>query len=179
EKMEKSTDLAQLEAQLTASQKELALAAIETESAGGGIANSDGAPGQDIGGNEVQGARETISDADPQAPLQTTDTDAVENETDSEESTPLTGDETPALQINGEQLTLTAEASGNTQGFADGFTGEVSDDAPAYLPFSDVVLNAERAYAEAVNNNRMPVRYQAQIKAYLKAISTENEKKRN
>ena len=179
EKMEKSTDLAQLEAQLTASQKELALAAIETESAGGGIANSDGTPGQDAGTSEVQGTFEGTSNADPQSESQTADPDKTGNETGSGASTPLTGDETPALQINGEQLTLTAEASGNTQGFSDSFTAEMSDDAPAYLPFSDVLLNAERAYAEAVNNNRIPVRYQAQIKAYLKAISTENEKKRN
>ena len=179
EKMEKSTDLAQLEAQLTASQKELALAAIETESAGGGIANSDGTPGQDAGTSEVQGTLEGTSNADPQSESQTADPDKTGNETGSGTSTPLTGDETPALQINGEQLTLTAEVSGNTQGFSDGFTAEMSDDAPAYLPFSDVLLNAERAYAEAVNNNRIPVRYQAQIKAYLKAISTENEKKRN
>ena len=179
EKMEKSTDLAQLEAQLTASQKELALAAIETESAGGGIANSDGTPGQDAGTSEVQGTLEGTSNADSQSESQTADPDKTGNETGSGASTPLTGDETPALQINGEQLTLTAEVSGNTQGFSDGFTAEMSGDAPAYLPFSDVLLNAERAYAEAVNNNRMPVRYQARIKAYLKAISTENEKKRN
>ena len=59
EEMEKSSDLARLEAQLTASQKELALATIETESSGGGIAKSDGAPGQDAGTSEVQGARES------------------------------------------------------------------------------------------------------------------------
>ena len=44
EMMEKTTDLAQLEAQLTANQKELALATIEIETPGGGVANSDGAP---------------------------------------------------------------------------------------------------------------------------------------
>ena len=88
----------------------------------------------------------------------------------------MTGEETPALQIDGQQLTLTAEASGNAQSFSDAITGEVSNNDPTYLPFSDVVLNAERAYAEAVNNNRIPVRYQAQIKAYLEAIATENEK---
>ena len=47
---------------------------------------------------------------------------------------------------------------------------------PAYLPFSEVVLNTSRTYAEAVENNRIPVRYRAQIKAYLEAISKENEK---
>ena len=179
EMMDTSTDLAQLEAQLTANQKELALATLETASQGGGIANSDGAPGQDIGGDEVQGTREGTSDVDPQSALQTTATDAVENETNSENSAPLTGERTPTLQIDGQQLTLTAETSGNTQGFSDAITGEVSNDSPAYLTFSEAVLNAERAYAEAVNNNRIPVRYRGQIKAYLEAISTENEKKRN
>ncbi|MCY4552903.1 MAG: hypothetical protein OXC79_04440 [Candidatus Poribacteria bacterium] len=176
EMMEASTDLAQLEAQLTANQKELALATLEIETPGGGVANSDGAPGQNAGSSEVQGTREGTSNADPQSALQTTDTDEVENETDTTDSTPLTGAEIPTLQIDGQRLTLTAEVSGNAQGLSDAITGEVNNDDPAYLPFSDVVLNAERAYAEAVNNNRIPVRYQAQIKAYLEAISQENEK---
>ena len=89
------------------------------------------------------------------------------------------GEETPILQIDGQRLTLTAETSGNTQGFSNAITGEVSDNNPDYLPFSDVVLNAGRAYAEAVNNNRIPVRYQAQIKAYLEAVSRKNEKEPN
>ena len=171
EMMGKTIDLAQLEAQLTANQKELALATLETASQGGGIANSDGAPGKNAGDNEVQGTREGTLNADPQSALQTTNTGKVENETDGKDSTPLTGEETPALQIDGQQLTLTVEASGNAQSFSDAITGEVSNNSPAYLPFSDVVLNAERAYAEAVDNNRIPVRYQAQIKAYLEAIS--------
>ena len=176
EMMEASTDLAQLEAQLTANQKELALATIEIETPGGGVASSDGAPGQNAGSSEVQGTREGTLNADPQSALQTTDTEKGKNETGSEDSTPLIGEETPPLQIDGQRLTLTAEVSGNAQSFSDAITGEVSNNDPAYLPFSDVVLNAERAYAEAVNNNRIPVRYQAQIKAYLEAISRENEK---
>ena len=179
ETMDTSTDLAQLEAQLTANQKELALAALELETPGGGVANSDGAPGQDIGGDEVRGSREGTSNSEPQPALQTTDTGKVENEAAGEGSTPLTGEEAPVLQIDGQQLTLTAEASGNTQGLSDAITGEIRNDNPVYLPFSDVVLNAERAYAEAVNNKRIPVRYQAQIKAYLEAISKTNEKKPN
>lgn len=176
EMMEASTDLAQLEAQLTENQKELALATIEIETPGGGVANSDGAPGQDTGSSEVQGTREGTSNADPQSESQTTDTDKVENETDATDATPLMGEETPTLQVDGQRLTLTAETSGNARSFSDAITGEVSNNDPAYLPFSDVVLNAERAYAEAVNNNRIPVRYQAQIKAYLEAISQQNEK---
>lgn len=176
EMMEKATDLAQLEAQLTASQKELALATLEIETPGGGVANSDGAPGQNAGSSEVQGTLEGALNADPQSELQTTDTEKVEGETDTTGAAPLTGEEIPILQIDGQRLVLTAEVSGHTQGFSDAITGEVSNDAPVYLPFSDVVLNAARAYAEAVNNNRIPVRYQAQIKAYLEAISQENEK---
>jgi hypothetical protein len=176
EMMEASTDLAQLEAQLTANQKELALATLEVETPGGGVANSDGAPGQNAGSSEVQGTLEGALNADPQSELPTTDAEREENETDTTGSVPLTGEAIPILQIDGQRLVLTAEVSGHTQGFSDTITGEVSNDAPVYLPFSDVVLNAQRAYAEAVNNNRIPVRYQAQIKAYLEAISQENEK---
>ena len=180
EEMEKSTDLAQLEAQLTASQKELALATLETESLGGGIANSDGAPGQDAGTSEVQGTHEDAVNSDPHSELQTAGSGGAESETDDVDSTaPLTGEETPVLRGNGEQLTLTAGASGNTEGFSRVFTGEVTDNAPAYLPFADVVLNVSRAYAEAVENNRIPVRYQTQIKSYLEAVSTKNEKEHN
>ena len=180
EEIEKSSDLARLEAQLTASQKELALATIETESSEGGIANSDGAPGQDTGTSEVQGAREGALNADLQSELQPIKPDKMEGETDNEISTtPLIGEETPVLQANGEQLTLTVDASGDAEGFSGVFTGEVVDDAPPYLPFADVVLNASRAYAEAVANNRIPVQYQRQIKSYLEAISTKNEKKHN
>ncbi|MYB92475.1 hypothetical protein F4054_00165 [Candidatus Poribacteria bacterium] len=176
EMMEKTTDLTQLEAQLTANQKELALATLEIDTQGGGVANSDGAPGQNTGGSEVQGTLEGALNADPPSELQTTDAEKVESETDTTDSTPSIGEEIPTLQIDGQQLILTAKVSGHTQGFSDTITGEVSNNDPVYLPFSDVVLNAERAYAEAVNNNRIPVRYQAQIKAYLEAISQKNEK---
>lgn len=172
EKVEKSADLAQLEAQLAASQKDLALATIEPETSGGGVANSDGGPGQDAGNSEVQGTRENVSNSG----AQTTDAGKIENGTDGEGSTPLTGEKIPTLQIDDEQLTLTAETSGTAESFSGIFTGEVRNNEPVYLPFSDAILNAERAYAEAINNNRIPVRYQTQIKAYLEAISGNNEK---
>ena len=180
EEMEKSTDLAQLEAQLTAHQKELALATIETEAPGGGVANSDGAPGRDAGTGEVQGTREDALNSDPSLQSQTAESGGVESGTETVDSTtPLIGEETPVLQGNGEALTLTADASGDAEGLSRVFTGEVVNDAPAYLPFADVVLNASRAYAEAVENNRIPVRYQAQIKSYLEAVSRKNEKEHN
>ena len=180
EQMEKSSHLAELEAQLTARQKELALATLDVESAGGGMANSDGAPGRDAGSSEVQGTREGPSNSDPSSEPQTADSGGTEGEPNRPDSTaPLTGAETPTLQTNGEPLTLTTGASGTAEGFARVFTGAVTDDAPAYLPFADVVLNASRAYAEAVENNRIPVRYQTQIKSYLEAIAEKNEKEPN
>ena len=176
EKVDKSDDLARLEARLTASQKELALAAIETETSSGGIANSDGAPGQNAGTTEVQGTAESISNSNPQSESQTTEADTTESEADSGNATlPLVGEETPILQVNGKQLTLTTADSGDAQGFSDVFTGEVRDGTPVYLPFSEAILNASRAYAEAIDNKRIPVRYRAQIKAYLEAISEKNE----
>ena len=175
EEVAKSADLAQLEAQLTASQKALALATIETEMTGGGIANSDGAPGQNAGSSEVQGTLEDTSNADPQSEIQTTVAN-TDNEMNSEDTTPpRIGEATPVLQVNGKQVTLTTEVSGDAQGFTDVFTDVVSNEELDYLPFSEAVLNASRAYAEAIDNRRVPVRYQAQIKAYLAAISPKNE----
>lgn len=168
EAVNKSDDLAQLEAQLTANQKELALAAIETQTPSGNIADSDGAPGQNAGTTEVQGTAESTSNSESQL----TNADTSGTEVNGEGTTPpLTGEETPILQVNGNQLTLTTADSGDAQGFSDVFTGEVRDGAPVYLPFNDAVLSASRAYAEAIDNKRIPIRYQTQIKAYLEAIA--------
>ena len=169
EKVNKSDDLAQLEAQLTASQKELALAAIETQTPSGNIADSDGAAGQNAGTTEVQGTAESTSNSEAQL----TNADTSEDEVNREGTTPpLTGEETPILQVNGNRLTITTVGSGDAQGFSDVFTGEVRDGSPVYLPFNDAVLSASRAYAEAIDNKRIPVRYQTQIKAYLEAIAS-------
>ncbi len=173
-------NLAQLEAELMTNRKELALADIETKAADGGIANADGTPGQNAGTREVQGTREVLSDAEAQS-ISVTANDKTENNTTDEENLtmPLLGGAAPTLQIDGERLTLTADSSGDSESFSNVFTGEIRGNAPPYLPFSDVVLNATRTYAEAINNNRIPVKYQTQIKDYLEAISEKNEKKPN
>ncbi len=174
------THLAQLEAELMDNRKELALADIETTSSGGGIANMDGTPGQNEGTREVQGTSETTSNAELQSTPESANDGKIESATaEGNPTTPLTGDETQALQMNGENLTLTTAPSGDSESFSGVFTGEIRADAPPYLPFNDVILNAERAYAEAINNNRIPVKYQTQIKDYLEAISKKDEKKLN
>ena len=163
--------LAQLEAELMSNRKELALADIETKGSDGGIANVDGTPGQNAGTREVQGTREVPSNTGSESRSEANDS-TTHNTTDVENpTTPLLGNETPVSQLNGTRLTLTADASGDSESFSNVFTGEIRVNAPPYLPFGDVVLNATRAYAEAINNNRIPVKYQTQIKAYLEAIS--------
>ena len=174
------THLAQLETELMGNRKELALADIETNTSGGGIANVDGTPGQNEGTREVQGTREAASNAEPPLTSESANNEKMENPiAEGNPTTPLTGDETQALQMNGERLTLTTAPSGDSESFSGVFTGEIRADAPPYLPLSDVILNAERAYAEAINNNRIPVKYQTQIKDYLEAIAKKNEKKLN
>ena len=91
-----------------------------------------------------------------------------------EDASPLTGDETASLQVTGKQLMLTTEPSAESQRFSRVFTDEeVLKGGGDYLLFGDVVLSAKRAYARAIENNRVPVRYQAQIQAYLEAIANE------
>ncbi len=167
------TYLEQLEAELIANRKELALADIETTTSGDRIANAEGTPGQNEGTREVQGTREALSNAEtPSTPELANDEERQNAADEGNLKAPLIGDEISTLQINGEHLTLTTAPSGDSDSFSGVFTSEIRTDTPSYLPFSDAVLNAERAHAEAINNNRIPIKYQRQIKDYLEAIST-------
>lgn len=176
EEIEALPDLAALEAQLTTSQKDLALATLEVAAPEGGIANSDGAPGQNAGTREVQGTRETTTDL----ASETAGSEKIGTESEEGASTQaLMGDRTPEGETVGTPLTLVTGTSGTGEEVSRVFTGEMNTDAPAYLPFSEVVLSASRSYAAAVENNRIPVRYQPQIKSYLEAVRKKNEEKRH
>lgn len=173
-------NLAALETELITNRKELALADIETTTSDGGIANAEGTPGQNAGTREVQGTREALLNSESQSTSEAANDGKMENAAaEGNPTNALTGDETSTLQINGENLTLSAGTSGDSESFSGVFTGETRDDAPLYLPFGDVVLNATRTYAEAINNNRIPIKYQTQIKEYLEAIAEKNEEKLN
>ena len=169
--------LAQLEAQLTASRKELALASIDTPNPSGGVANSDGAPGQESGDAEVQGTLETAketSEARAERVSKDRETAGDRPPRYGDDASLLTGDDASSLQVNGEQLTLTVQPAAASQRFSRVFTGEeVLTGDSDYRLFRDVVLNAKREYAQAIENNRIPMRYQAQIQAYLEAIANE------
>ena len=44
-----------------------------------------------------------------------------------------------------------------------------------YTPYREVYLNAKQAYAEAVERDRIPVRYRQRVKDYLDAIANASE----
>ena len=79
---------------------------------------------------------------------------------------------TPSVPTEGTDLTLTGIPSDSDK-FSQVFVGESdpnSETEPAYLPYSDVLLKAQKAYAEAKKNDRIPVQYRKQVEDYLRAI---------
>lgn len=166
--------LNQLEAQLTESRKDIALAGIEIEQMDGGIASSDSAPGNESGNSETQG---TLVNSD--VPDKSNIDDAtISNEGNADSTKPLTGDELDSLSMDGKELRLNSNTVSDIQSSTRVFNGrkENSGSEPAYLPFSEVVLNAQREYAQAIEKKRIPLRYRPQIKAYLEAITKIDEK---
>ncbi len=163
--------LQQLEAQLTESRKGIALASIETAQVGDNIATSDGAPGQELGNRETQGTLATGEGTD----FSPTNSDSTTAPDGADTSKPLIGDETPlASSPDGEVLTVTPAVTSDSERVTRSSAGDTMDTTAAsdYLPFSEVALAARREYARAVENKRIPKRYQAQIKTYLEAIAT-------
>ncbi len=163
-----------LEEQLIDSRKDIALAGIETDQSSGKIASSESAPGQESGNIETQGTQveNTTSDF---TPTSNNTAPSVQNHTTTK---PLTGDETPSIQISRNKFTLKSDDSSDTPSITRVFTGDTANQGtePHYMQFSEIVLTAQREYALAIENNRIPVRYRSQIKAYLEAIAKANEK---
>ncbi|MDE0086253.1 MAG: hypothetical protein OXU23_11105 [Candidatus Poribacteria bacterium] len=172
--LKKLNKLNQLEAQLTESRKDIALAGIETNQPAGGVANSDGATGRESGKQETQGTQVTSGPSDITPSDNGTTPSVDKNATEK----PLTGDTAPSSEIAGNELKINSETASNTQNITKVFTEKAgtAGTEPDYLPFSDVVLSAQREYAQAIENNRIPVRYRSQIKAYLEAIAKIDEK---
>lgn len=168
------SQLNQLEAQLTESRKDIALASIETDQSTGGVTSSDSAPGTESGNQETQGSLVSGNTSDFSPSSDDTTSSTEDNVTEK----PLTGDATPSLQIAGNEVEINSEIASDSQTITRVFTGKAGDGEtePDYLPFSDAVLAAQREYAKAIENNRIPVRYRSQIKAYLEAIAKINEK---
>lgn len=165
--------LNRLEAQLTESRKNIALASIETDQQNGDIASSNSGPGQETGNKETQGTQVNPNSSDFSTTNDDTNLPIAENGAEK----PVTGDETQTLQTNGKSYEINSEIASDSQSVTRVYSGnmEKTVDEPEYLPFADVVLNTQREYAHAVENNRIPLQYRSQIKTYLEALTKVNE----
>ncbi|MCG9126695.1 hypothetical protein JT359_03740 [Candidatus Poribacteria bacterium] len=166
-------ELNNLEKQLTESRKEIALAGLELEESNGGVANTDSAAGNESGNTETQG---TIVNSDS-SDSSTSDSSEDTNVDDAELSDPLMGDQTSSIGTDGKELRLNSHSISDLHPSTRVYSGKKRNivNESDYIPFTDVVLNAQRKYAQAIQTNRIPVRYRTQIKAYLEELNKINE----
>ena len=171
--LDQLNQLNDLEKQLTESRKDIALAGLDFEQTNGGLAKSDSAAGDESGSSETQG---TLVDNNT-ANSSKDESNEESNGDNAKLTDPLRGDQTPSIGIDGKELRLNANTISDINPSTRVFSGNSRDTGGEsnYLPFSDVVLNAQREYAQAIQTNRIPVRYRKQIKAYLEAINKINE----
>ena len=174
---QKSKQLEQLEQlanQIKASQKNIALAGIEVDrQSSGSAADSGSGPGEEMGDGEVQGTVATGgNDFEPKATPGVEGTPLVE-QLDGNSGHPIPVTNTPSGDATSPTLTLKSTGA-ESESVSTVFVGEdetIGEDEPAYLPYSKVILNTKQAYANAIENNQIPVRYRKQIEDYLNAIS--------
>ena len=143
---QQAKDIAQLEdilEEIKTSRKNIGLAGIEMARKTGGVAGSDGGPGEESETGEARG----------------TQVEAMLLETQP----------TEALQLGG--------ATSDSEGFATASTQEApsGEAEPNYIQHRAVYLNARQAYAEALERDRIPVRYRQRVKDYLDAIANTGE----
>ena len=140
---QQAKDVAQLEdilEEIRASRKNIGLAGIEMARKTGGVAGSDGGPGEESGTGEARGTQV--------------------------EAMSLESQPTEALQLRG--------ATSDSEEFATASTQETPSDEgeePTYMPHREAYLNAQQAYAAAVERDDIPVRYRQRVKDYLDAIA--------
>ncbi len=143
---QQAKDRAQLEAileEIKASRKDIGLAGIEMARRTGGVAGSDGGPGEESDMGEAQG----------------TQIGAMGSE----------GQPAEALQLSGASSDSEAFSTASTQDTPSG------EEEPTYTPYREVYLNAQQAYAEAMERDRIPVRYRQRVKDYIDAIANTGE----
>jgi len=143
---QQAKDMAQLEdilEEIKTSRKNIGLAGIEMARKTGGVAGSDGGPGEESGTGEARGTQveEMSSGVEP----------------------------TEALQLSGVTSKSEEFATASAQEAPSG------EEEPTYMPHRAAYLNARQAYAEAVERDRIPVRYRQRVKDYLDAIANTGE----
>ncbi len=160
--------LEQVLEQIAASRKNIALASLDLEIKrdSGRIADSEGSAGDESTTGETRGV--TAAGGSDFAPKKTVE------ESEFEDLSTTTG--TPqSLRTDGPELRLRgaspiAEALGDTDVYV-GSDAPNEEDETEYIPYREVFLNAKQEYAEAIANNRIPVRYRQLIDNYLEAIT--------
>ena len=143
---QQAKDVAQLEGileEIKASRKNIGLAGIEMARKTGGVAGSDGGPGEESGTGEAQGTQVGTMPAGAQP--------------------------AEALQLRG--------ATSDSDEFSTTSTQEApsGEEEPTYMPYREVYLNAQQAYAEAAEREEIPVRYRQRVKDYIDAIANTDE----
>ena len=144
---QQAKDMAQLEdilEEIKTSRKNIGLAGIEMARKTGGVAGSDGGPGEESETGEARG----------------TQVEAMNSRTEP----------TEALQLRGVTSDSEEFATASTQETPSG-----EGEEPTYMPHREIYLNAQQAYAEAVERDRIPVRYRQRVKDYLEAIANTGE----
>ena len=143
---QQAKDMAQLEEileEIQASRKNIGLAGIEMARKTGGVAGSDGGPGEESGTGEARGTQV--------------------------EAMPLETQPTKTLQLRGVTSDSEEFATASTQETPSG------EEEPTYMQHREVFLNAQQAYAAAVERDEIPVRYRQRVKDYLDAIANTGE----
>ena len=150
--LQSTDEIAQLDKllqQIRTNRRNIALAGIELDRKSPGVAGSGTGSGGDSDAAESQ---DTMSGSKPQ-PLNPppdnslTDLELTANPSDSQAFTQVYVDEDP--------------------------TGEGE---PAYMPYREVYLHAQQAYAQAIERDEIPVKFREQVKAYLEAIANLDNK---
>ena len=98
------------------------------------------------------------------------DSDAAEPQDSLSGSKPQTHNPPPDNSLT--YLELTAPPS-DSQAFTRVYVDEAPTGGgePAYMPYRKVYLDAQQAYAQAVERDEIPLKYREQVKAYLDAIA--------
>ena len=148
--------------------RRIALAGIEMNQSGSSVADGSGNPSQESVTGEVQGIvtqsnnlwkpNKRNFDATPGTPT------SIPTQLDRDFSFPK--------DTNNFDLKLNTISS-ERQGISQVFVSQNSDSSiePKYITFQKAHLNAKQNYAEAIQRDRIPVRYQQQISNYLNAIA--------
>ena len=155
--------------QIREGRKRIALAGIEMNRNSSSIADSSGNPGQESGTGDTQGVT-TQGDNSIWTPNK-------QNSATREGismSTPAQLDRDPILPNHTNDIDLKLNnISSDYQGLSQVFVSQDSDSSiePEYVSFQQAHLNAKQNYAEAIQRDSIPVRYQQQISDYLNAIA--------